>query len=232
MDYKYKKYKKKYLQLKKKQTGGGNNIKVFYHIYCNEYTEKIVQDQLTKIIFSNLYELANAIYCFLTGEEQYINVCKELINHYGKKFIIQDIGINDKSYERFTLYRIKPLINDNDKILYIHSKGVTKPDNKIVYLWRTHMEYFLIKKCDECIKYLDNYDVVGVEYSPTKQFSGNFWWSTGKYYLSLPDSIGNEYVGPEKYLFLNNPKYIELNASGNIFNIYGKAYYPFNYIDQ
>ena len=129
MDYKYKKYKKKYLKLKN-QIGGSNNIKVFYHIYCNENTEKIVHDQLIKIIFSKLYDLANVIYCFLTGEEKYINICKDMISKYGKKFIIQDIGVNDKTYERFTLYKIKPLINENDKILYIHSKGITKPHQK------------------------------------------------------------------------------------------------------
>lgn len=221
-------------------------IKVFFHIYCNINTSKIIQDQITKIIFSPLYQNVDIIYCFLTGEEKFIEECRLLLNKCGKKFHIQDIGINDKSYERFTLYRIKHLINPSDKILYIHSKGTTKPDDLNVYLWRTYMEYFLFKKSSYCIKLLDTYDVVGVDYhegniilnhfdSPfyvTPHFSGNFWWTTGKYFLTLPDYIGSEYLDPEMYLFKKNPKYFELNNSKNVGRLYNEPFHIDQYIDQ
>lgn len=106
-----------------------SNIYIFYHIYCNSNTYSIVNDQINKIIFSGLYKKIDKVYVFLTGEEYYINDIKKLVQKSGSKFIIADIGINDKSYERFTLLKIHNYINDNDKFLYIHSKGVSKNDN-------------------------------------------------------------------------------------------------------
>lgn len=210
-------------------------ILVFFHIYCNSSTKKIMQEQIIKMIFSPLYEKVDYIYCFLTGEPEYINICNDEILLYGKKFIIKDIGANDKTYERFTLHLMKKYINPDDKVLYIHSKGVTKPDDINVYLWRTYMEYYMFVKCEKCIKLLDDYDVVGVDFQTrnnTPHFSGNFWWTTGKYYLSLPDEIGPGYIDPELYIFKNNPKYIELKNSGRPSDLYYYPYYVKEYIDD
>jgi hypothetical protein len=37
-------------------------------------------------------------------------------------------------------------------------------------------------------------------------FSGNFWWTTGAYFTSLPEKIGDEYWDPELYIGKGNPK--------------------------
>jgi hypothetical protein len=42
-------------------------------------------------------------------------------------------------------------------------------------------------------------------------FAGNFWWSTGKYFLSLPKKIESGYCDPESYIFLKDPKYLALD---------------------
>ena len=95
-------------------------IYIFYHIYCNEYTLDVIKDQINKIIFSGLYHKCDNIYCFLVGKKEFINICKNYIISCGKKFSIEDIGINDKTYERFTLLKIKKYIKLNDKFLYLH----------------------------------------------------------------------------------------------------------------
>lgn len=90
------------------------------------------------------------------------------------------------------------------------------------------MEYNLLFKSEECITLLDTYDIVGTGtpnggngFVCTKDrnmkplpshFAGNFWWATGKYFLSLPKKIGDGYCDPESYIFINNPKYMALDA--------------------
>ena len=218
------------------------NVYVFYHIYCNNETIGIVKDQLAKLVFSDLYKRVTSIYCFLTGELTEITVIKELIALYGSKCIIVAEGPGDTSYERFTLQKIREYIKPEDKLLYIHSKGVTdkKGVPEAVYWWRTYMEYNLFTRVSECIEFLNRYDIVGVAYSSHKigpHFSGNFWWSTGKYYLSLNPTIGMEYNDPEAYIFTGNPKYIDIDdgrfsniPAGNDLNLYENIIYPNLYL--
>jgi len=207
------------------------NIYVFYHIYCNQFTLDVIKDQITKIIFSGLYNKCTKIYCFLTGNEKYITECSNYIKQCGSKFSIEDIGIDDKTYERFTLLKIKKYIKSNDKFLYLHSKGVTKQNNQYVTDWRNVMEYFLIFKHQECLKELDTHDTVGINYI-NNHYSGNFWWSKGLYYMTLADNIPDYYVAPEMYICTGNPKAknlfsTKLEGHGHYKNLYSMS----NYID-
>lgn len=214
------------------------SIYIFYHIYCCEYTKSIIIEQITKIIFSNLYDKVDNIYCFLTGSKEYTKHIFNILLLYGKKFCIKEVGINDKSYERFTIHKIKNYIKKNDKFLYIHSKGTTKPNFNGVKDWKTYMEYFLIAKHEICIKLLDDYDTVGVNYfiEPFRHYSGNFWWCNANYFLNLPDAIHLNIIEhdrtsyTENYIGLNNPKaYCFYNTNINHYEVR----YPISkYIDK
>lgn len=209
-----------------------SNIYIFYHIYCNQYTLAVLKDQINKIIFSGLYASCNNIYCFLVGEKKYINICNNYIKNSGKKFSIKAIGINDTTFERFTLLKIKKYINQNDKFLYIHSKGITKKNDQYVTDWRNVMEYFLIYKYKKCLKELDNHDTVGINYIPNYHYSGNFWWTKGSYYLKLPNQIEKYYTAPEDYICINSPKYKNLYSTKlEGFKHYTNLYPIKNYID-
>lgn len=186
-----------------------NKIHIFYHIYCTKFTLDIIKEQTGHILFSNLYSAVDNIYCFITGEPKYMEMCMDYIKVIGKKYKIVETIPNDKTAERFTLLKIKKYIKDGDKLLYIHTKGVTKPDVEAVQYWRQFMEYFLIAKHTNCIADLDNYDAVGIMWRehPSKHFSGNFWWTTAKYFLKLPDKIGPEWIDPEMFIGLANPRH-------------------------
>ena len=196
---------------------------VFYHVFCNEYTLPVLKDQVTKIIFSGLYEAVDAINCFLAGEEKYIGPIRSFLNDSGAKFKILKVDTNDTSYERFTLNSIPKLITDNDKFLYIHTKGVSAKNaaSDNIYWWRTWMEYHLIYRFRECVEALDTFNIVGVGYT-TKMigphFSGNFWWTTGKYFNTLPKNpdgslnIGSGYYEPENFIFKGKgPLHIDMD---------------------
>jgi hypothetical protein len=215
-----------------------NKVYVFYHIYCNKNTLDVVKEQTSTIIDSGLYERVDAIYCFLTGSAEDIDTVSKYISTLSAKFIIKATGVDDMSYERFTLNKITETIQENDKFLYIHTKGVaslhpSKNDN--IILWRKYMQYQLIERFQECLDGLDTYDVVGVAYATRligPHFSGNFWWSTGSYYRKLNKSvkIGDDYFEPESYLFKNNPKYLILDHTVPLnTDIYNMPIYPHTY---
>jgi hypothetical protein len=183
---------------------------IFYHIHCNQNTYFIVKDQISKIVFSGLYEELNNIYCFITGAEDYGKRVINLIGRSGEKFKIAAVKYYDKSHEGFTLGKIKSFIKPGDKFLYIHTKGIGQQTQAVlcdspVNDWRTYMEYFLIARHKECLVFLDTYDTVGVNYQhvPHNHYSGNFWWCTANYYLTLDDTVMKNNINhfaPEKFL--------------------------------
>jgi hypothetical protein len=94
-----------------------------------------------------------------------------VLRQYGPKFVILGMSETDTTYERFTLNRIKGIVTPADKLLYIHSKGIThhgKPTYLSVLSWRIMMEYFLIKCHEQCITDLDTYDAVGIMWHETQ----------------------------------------------------------------
>ena len=229
------------------QTGGsqpGPNIYVFYHIYCNKNTEAVVKDQAFRIVFSGLYKRVTAIKCFLVGQPDIIPKIKTVLQNIGKKFEITKEGPNDTSYERFTLLDIPNHIQPHDKFLYIHSKGVSEishfsgktPEYENIFWWRTWMEYYLIGQFEKCLEELNSHDIVGVNYLAKligPHFSGNFWWSTGAYYLRLGKSIGPMYYEPEKYIFSGKPRHKDIDH-GRIHenqSMYSEPFYSSKYID-
>jgi hypothetical protein len=114
----------------------------------------------------------------------------ELIIPSHKKIIIyKDPYI--ESGEFFTLNLIKTFsdsVNENHRILYLHTKGVTTPDNLCIDDWRQYMTYFNVNQYQKCFDMLDEYDSCGVDLvsEPTIHYSGNFWWANSSYIKQLP----------------------------------------------
>jgi len=219
-------------------------VYIFYHIFCNNNTADIARDQCLRILFSNLYKRVDNIYCFLAGDPSKIDTIATLIRQLGQKFTIAEKGPNDTSYERFTLLKIRQYIRPADKFLYIHSKGVNhtlENSKENVFWWRTWMEYFLVSNYEECLTKLDEYDTVGIYYSSESigpHFSGNFWWATGKYYLTLgdiPTTGAHSYHEPERYIFSGKGvKYLDIDE-GRVkkgVSLYMSPFYPSNYVGK
>ena len=87
--------------------------------------ESIVKEQCSRILFSGLYERLEKIRCYAidtngNNEEK----CSSLLKRYGKKFSLE--SVSREGDEWFTLKHLENGIEEEDKILYIHSKGVTR----------------------------------------------------------------------------------------------------------
>lgn len=214
-------------------------IKVFFHICAMAHCVQVIEEQLQAILYSGLYEKVEGIYCFITGKDEFsIKYINALLQLYGKKIKIIDTVLNDTSFERLTLTHIHTYITPNDSILYIHSKGVTQTEPEKITntsYWTRALNYFMIGQHVKCLDYLKTHDVVGTYYAstPAPHFQGNFWWSTGRYFLTLPTTIGPNYLDPEMFLFTNQPSYKALSiVLESIKDLYKQSILPTYYVDK
>ena len=114
-------------------------------------------------------------------------------NKYVSNDKIKFIHCSDNSglFERptLTLMHSYSALNDDVKILYLHTKGISYNPNTQIYTniqaWIAYMLHFLLDS--KCLTLLDEYDTLGCNYyeGPYKHYSGNFWWIASKYLATL-----------------------------------------------
>jgi len=155
--------------------------------------EEVVKNTINKIADSDLYIEADSINVCLLKKNYSID-----LNKYSKIKIIYESS-NFEEFEYPTLIRLyEHAIAEDGYFLYIHTKGVSDQTNGTCSSdWRNYMEYFTIEKWRTCIKLLEDYDAVGVNYKnePYKHYSGNFWWSKSSYIKTLerPKKTNNRF---------------------------------------
>lgn len=89
---------------------------------------------------------------------------------------------------------------EDQKVLYIHAKGITSIINSLTvpgrtskyrnrYYWRLFM-YNVITDWKKCVEALDSgYDTAGIDYTdiPSAHYKGNFFWSKSEHIKTLSD---------------------------------------------
>jgi len=111
------------------------------------------------------------------------------------KYVLNDTDVfvrnecrDYKKYEFPTLEMLREFCINNPEylVLYVHTKGVTR-NIPSVQDWRKCMLYFLVKHYQTCIKLLESYDAVGINYMPCPlpHYQGNFWWARASYIATL-----------------------------------------------
>jgi hypothetical protein len=181
------------------------NNNIFYHLLCINDGFDRWHRTYTKIINSGLIHYIDNIYVNLVGTNkyQYFNQ----INSYKKT--IPRIGLNDTN-ESETLNLILDFSKNqtNGRVLYLHSKGVTRTFQKNVCReciqdWIDCMEYFLIEEHQTALDYLKIYSTCGVNLK-AMHYSGNFWWATTEH-ISKLSPCRNAYLYCEHH-FLRSTK--------------------------
>lgn len=133
----------------------------------------------TKIKESGLLDNTYRIFVVLVGD--YAPIYKLELDNYEKVDII--LG-NNPTGEMDSLRLLWDIANKYTcNILYLHSKGVSRPHNENIEAWIAYMEYFSIYQYEKCLESLKYNDAVGVDFytNPMPHFSGNFWWSNSDY---------------------------------------------------
>ena len=155
---------------------------IYFHIATIGKYQDIFDEIYSKIIESNLINQVGSINLCIVGQGDLI------IQENDKIKIYQDSDIS--SGEFFTLDLLKTFsdsVEQNHKILYLHTKGVTTPDNPCIEDWRKYMTYFNINQYEKCLYSLNQYDSCGVDLvnDPTLHYSGNIWWANSSYIKKL-----------------------------------------------
>jgi len=188
-------------------------IKIFYHFFacCPEY-KLWLDEQLGLVRDSGLSKLSLVDICISYTDNIYIDKVEDYIN---KNFsdVVGSIKIipkrNNRFHEGVTLDEIYKFSckNDGYKILYFHSKGISRiscnpkiafDENKFpfesVYNIRSYTQKLCIKNHKRCIKELDKYDVtgVGLRLYPLLYFEINFWWANSSYIKKLQPPLNED----------------------------------------
>lgn len=196
-------------------------IAIFYHIAQMGMGAFIYQQQLHRLYASGLIEAASHIHFGVNGDQ-------ELFNAPSKANIVVN---NNWKEETETLMALNAfaLKNPDYKILYFHTKGVSK-GTLVANAWRLMMEHFVIDKWKECVEVLNDCDCVGANLNSvgetlwgdgtttrpvegTYNFTGNFWWANAKHIQTLDHKFlsSNYRIDRELWIGSNpnsNPKSI------------------------
>jgi hypothetical protein len=172
-------------------------IAIFYHIGQIGIGAFVYINQVHRLYASRLIKEADYIHFGVNGNQELFNVpdkAKVIYNQNHKE-------------ETETLMSLRDFCKQNPdyKVLYFHTKGVSK-ESMNAESWRLMMEYFVIDRWKECVEYLNDYDVVGSnlkvlgpttwsdgtqtwEKAGTQHFVGNFWWANASYVNTLDDEF-------------------------------------------
>lgn len=128
-------------------------------------------------------------------------------------------------------------LHPDEKILYLHTKGVSHPETHPYYDnirdWVDFMLYCLVDHAHSCVEMLDHVDVVGCDYrhllfdGNPSHFSGNFWWATARYLATLPVDDLSARHDAEFWLFRNRPAFVHIHKCpvGHYENPYKREQY-------
>jgi hypothetical protein len=192
-----------------------NKIYVYFHICLINNWVEVVTDMYNLIMQSGLLDVIDELCLSVLGTD--LKMLRYVLNH--PKIRIIYISFDTTLFERPTLYKIRDRCQDETcKILYIHSKGVSRNFNTAIKAWVVYLCYFNIERYQECLERLNDYDICGTEWLGN-HFRGNFWWGNSNYLRTLPSYIPPEYVAPESWIAAGPNKIV--------FNFYNSLRYPY-----
>lgn len=187
-------------------------IFVYFHVSALGNWMDVVRAQLTRFSKDSFYDLISQIRIGFLGDTLAISKLRELIKPFTKA-VIHVTGENIKMAERLTLTALREDSQSSEFFaLYLHSKGVTRFNDKIypnIVDWVEAMCFFLVSQHQSCLRYLNSdagVSALGLNCytEPFPHFSGNFWWAKSSYVRTLSTEFPPEYVAPEFWILSGN----------------------------
>lgn len=179
-------------------------INIYINIAMVGSVNQVLWDLLVKIKESGLYDKCNKIYLIFNGDRKHL-----AFNLVSEKYQIIDSNPDISKCEFPTLEYIWSDCQNSTEdfyVLYLHTKGVTKPHSQNVKDWTNYLSYFNINKWSDRLKELEENDCTGVNfcgnpddlnehpatwgYGKAPQcYAGNFWWSKSSHIKKLPNPV-------------------------------------------
>lgn len=175
-------------------------INIYINVAITGNVNYVLADLINSIIKSGLYSACNQIYLILNGDIR--NISLNLSIPKAKMvFANQDIS----KCEFPALDKIWQDCQEEDiTVLYLHTKGVTKPGNQMVKDWTDYLTHFNVIKWQDRFFELEEFECTGVNLGGNPEdindrpetwgygkaplhYSGNFWWSKSSHIKNLPE---------------------------------------------
>lgn len=209
-------------------------------MYCVNNSLELFTSSFNKILNSNLLNSVETLFVNLVGPDANIHI--DNISSMHSKIKV-NVNSAECSGEMDTIKRLWDFCQteENFNILYLHSKGASRPGNVNVKSWVDYMEYFLIENWSKCVNALEQYDTCGVNLQnlPGKHYSGNFWWATSSFIKSLkrfdPTNCRVPFYGHDpraycEFWLLDNDEHTAYSFHNSNIDHYGSPYEPNKYI--
>jgi len=168
------------------------HIRIYFHsanLNGQKEGPKIIEEIMDKIVSSGLMNKTTGIYVSTLGT---VKMLQETFKKYDKvNFIAESPDL--KLFEFPTLLMMQQhakKLHPDTKILYLHTKGSSKPTEKYRIYWRRVMLHFVADSHELCLDALSNgCNACGIFWrtAPWHHFPGNFWWTKAKHIANLPD---------------------------------------------
>ena len=208
-----------------------NKIACFIHSTHIEECGTVIIDDL--INYLNIRDFFDKI-DFLLINNIGIELDEDKYKEISEKIIIVNFSDDVSLFECCTIKQMITFskLNPDYKILYLHTKGVTRINDTVLFSiiksWSYYMLYSLVDKMNDCISVLDDYDTVGCNYqialenNISPHYSGNFWWARASYLKKLNMLDFKIKHDAELKIFSKSPMWFNTH---NLDNMYGRAYH-------
>lgn len=183
-------------------------IRVYWHAWCGQDKARfneITSRQYKLMNSSGLLAAGSVVLCIRADHVEYLD--EEI--QFSEK--IKIFTAENTSFGEHSTYRIlysdleNGLIEDDDKIIYIHARGTSRAaeqhSTRCADAWTKCMENFVIRGWQTVDQVLDTYWTCGCElfhHSCGWHYSGNFWGARVDYLKNntqAPDSSGRDEKG-------------------------------------
>ena len=98
-------------------------IYIYYHITLLNDWKSLLKEQCNRIVFSGLYDRVERIKCYaIDPQDKMKKKCAAFLKRFGEKLVLEKT--TKSGNEWFTLRHVKETCRENDRVLYIHTKGL------------------------------------------------------------------------------------------------------------
>jgi predicted protein tyrosine phosphatase len=163
---------------------------VVYHVAAMGNWQEVVREQLLLLRESGLVEVR------LTHVGHGLEWVLTEADQLGISVTMVRTDPNLSHYETFAMLEIERLAKSewtHRPILYLHTKGVSNPNDQGKKWWRRVMQEHVVRRWRDQITHLfEGFDAIGVNWIRTgeQHFSGNFWLASPEWIRRLPDFVG------------------------------------------
>jgi hypothetical protein len=163
------------------------DVEVFYHLACIGSWRSVFAEQMRSLRVAGFARVNLSV----LGAEAELAAARAVCDDVGLDASIVSADGDLTRFETPALLAVEAYAREHEGyVLYLHSKGVSNPQDGTKARWRRLMMRELVDRWEHCVAELPWYDAIGVNWrdmSPISHFSGNFWYASTRYLRTLAD---------------------------------------------